>query len=32
MGYKEDALGFLGITEWHRQGYTGKGIKILSDE
>lgn len=32
MGYKEDALDFLGITEWHRQGYTGKGIKILSDE
>lgn len=32
MGYKEDALDFLGITEWHRQGYKGKGIKILSDE
>lgn len=32
MGYKEDALDFLGITEWHKQGYTGKGIKILSDE
>lgn len=32
MGYKEDALVFLGITEWHKAGYTGKGIKILSDE
>lgn len=32
MGYKEDALDFLGITEWHKAGYTGKGIKILSDE
>lgn len=32
MGYKEEALEFLGITEWHRQGYTGKGMKILSDE
>lgn len=32
MGYREEALDFLGITEWHRQGYTGKGIKILSDE
>ena len=32
MGYKEEALEFLGITEWHKQGYTGKGIKILSDE
>ena len=32
MGYKEEALDFLGITKWHRQGYTGKGIKILSDE
>ena len=32
MGYKEEALDFLGITEWHRQGYTGKGIKILSHE
>ena len=32
MGYKEEALDFLGITEWHKQGYTGKGIKILSDE
>lgn len=32
MGYKEEALDFLGITEWHRQGYTGKGIKIVSDE
>ena len=32
MGYKEDALDFLGITEWHKAGYTGKGIKIVSDE
>lgn len=32
MGYKEEALDFLGITEWHRQGYTGKGMKIVSDE
>lgn len=32
MGYKEAALDFLGITEWHKAGYTGKGIKILSDE
>jgi N-acetyl-anhydromuramyl-L-alanine amidase AmpD len=32
MGYKEDALDFLGITEWHKAGYTGKGIKILSHE
>lgn len=32
MGYKEDALDFLGITKWHKAGYTGKGIKILSDE
>jgi hypothetical protein len=32
MGYKEEALDFLGITEWHNAGYTGKGIKILSDE
>lgn len=32
MGYKEDALDFLGITKWHKEGYTGKGIKILSDE
>ena len=32
MGYKEEALEFLGITEWHKAGYTGKGIKILSDE
>ena len=32
MGYKEDALDFLGITKWHKAGYTGKGIKIMSDE
>lgn len=32
MGYKEEALDFLGITKWHNLGYTGKGIKILSDE
>lgn len=32
MGYKEDALDFLGITKWHKAGYTGKGIKIVSDE
>ena len=32
MEYKEEALRFLGITEWHKSGYTGKGIKIMSDE
>ena len=32
MGYKEEALNFLGITRWHELGYTGKGIKIMSDE
>ena len=32
MGYKEEALDFLGITEWHKAGYTGKGIKIVSEE
>lgn len=32
MGYKEDALAFLGITKWHEAGYTGKGIKIMSHE
>lgn len=32
MSYEEEALEFLGISEWHRQGYTGKGMKILSDE
>jgi peptidoglycan L-alanyl-D-glutamate endopeptidase CwlK len=32
MSYKEDALTFLGITRWHELGYTGKGIKIMSDE
>ena len=32
MGYKEEALDFLGITEWHKAGYTGKGMKIVSDE
>jgi len=32
MTYKENALAFLGITRWHELGYTGKGIKILSDE
>ena len=32
MGYKEDVLDFLVITEWHKAGYTGKVIKILSDE
>ena len=32
MGYKKDALNFLGITKWHEAGYTGKGIKIVSDE
>lgn len=30
--YKEQALTFLGITRWHEAGYTGKGIKIMSDE
>lgn len=32
MGYKEEALDFLGITRWHEFGYTGKGIKIMSGE
>lgn len=32
MLYKEEALNFLGITRWHELGYTGKGIKIMSDE
>ena len=32
MGYKEEALDFLGITQWHNKGYKGKGIKIVSDE
>lgn len=32
MVYKEETLDFLGITDWHKAGYTGKGIKILSDE
>lgn len=32
MGYKEDALEFLGITTWHSLGYKGEGIKIISDE
>lgn len=32
MTYKENALAFLGVTRWHEAGYTGKGIKILSDE
>lgn len=32
MGYKEEALEFLGIIRWHEAGYTGKGIKIVSDE
>lgn len=32
MGYKEEALEFLGITRWHELGYTGEGIKIMSDE
>lgn len=32
MVYKEEALEFLGITKWHKLGYTGKGIKIMSDE
>ncbi len=32
MRYKKDALAFLGITKWHEAGYTGKGIKIMSDE
>lgn len=32
MGYKEDALEFLGITRWHELGYRGKGIRIMSDE
>jgi peptidoglycan L-alanyl-D-glutamate endopeptidase CwlK len=32
MGYKEEALDFLGITQWHKAGYKGKGIQIVSDE
>lgn len=32
MGYKEEALEFLGITAWHKAGYKGKGIQIVSDE
>lgn len=32
MSYKIEALYFLGITRWHELGYTGKGIKIMSDE
>lgn len=32
MGYKEEALDFLGVTKWHKLGYTGSGIKIMSDE
>ena len=32
MKFTEEALIFLGITRWHEAGYTGKGIKIMSDE
>lgn len=32
MGYKEEALDLLGITAWHKAGYKGKGIQIVSDE
>lgn len=32
MAYKEEALEFLGITAWHKAGYKGKGIQIVSDE
>lgn len=32
MGYKEEALEFLGIKRWHELGYKGKGIKFMSDE
>lgn len=32
MGYKEEALEFLGITRWHELGYKGQGIKFVSDE
>lgn len=32
MGRTEEILDFLGITEWHKAGYTGKGIKVLSIE
>lgn len=32
MSYKEDALDYLGIAQWHKSGYKGKGIKIMSDE
>ena len=32
MGKTEKIFDYLGITEWHKAGYTGKGIKILSME
>lgn len=32
MSYKKESLDFLGITRWHELGYTGKGVKIMSDE
>ena len=32
MGYKEEALEFLGIKRWHELGYRGQGMKIMSDE
>ena len=31
MGYKEEALEFLGITRWHELGYKGKGIKYVNE-
>ena len=32
MSYEKESLDLLGITRWHELGYTGKGIKIMSDE
>lgn len=29
---KEECLDYLGITKWHKAGYKGQGIKIMSDE
>lgn len=32
MRNKKEVLDYLGITAWHKAGYTGKGIKIMSIE
>lgn len=29
---KQEALDFLGITKWHKAGYTGKGITVVGGE